>query len=313
MDLPAEVRAQAEASAEACRRLDGLPRSRARSGPYDPPVAPSVSQTISFFEQGGKEENWDSILQDVKERPAANSALQRLALERDVRHLEEQVQLGAEEGRRQRDEGGEPLLKASRVDGGSADQVDVEAGVSSLAPRVAEAKMALEAWALSLAATPAEVERMKKVIEDFDADAQQLERERGHRAGPEPGARGEIYLKDMTPTEVRLTVPALIKALEIHFEYKAVEPVAIDQVVPKEATLRSRFVIVNKKWLQREFGPKGRLCVGGHLDPQAGEYETSSPTAQLLGHHILLVVTVASPFPVRNHSLSGCLRGHRQR
>ena len=44
--------------------------------------------------------------------------------------------------------------------------------------------MALEAWALrlSLAATPAEVERMKKVIEDFDADAQQLERERGHRA-----------------------------------------------------------------------------------------------------------------------------------
>ena len=216
-----------------------------------------------------------------------------MALERDVRHLEEQVQLGAEEGRRQRDEGGEPLLKASRVDGGSADQVDVEAGVSSLAPRVAEAKMALEAWALSLAATPAEVERMKKVIEDFDADAQQLERERGHRAGPEPGARGEIYLKDMTPTEVRLTVPALIKALEIHFEYKAVEPVAIDQVVPKEATLRSRFVIVNKKWLQREFGPKGRLCVGGHLDPQAGEYETSSPTAQLLGHHILLVVTVA--------------------
>ena len=126
-------------------------------------------------------------------------------------------------------------------------------------------------------------------METFDDDAIQMERERGHRAGPEPGARGEIYLKDMTPTEVRLTVPALIKALEIHYE--AVEPVELDKVISKDATLQSRFVIVNKKWFQRLFGPKGRLCVGGHQDPHAGEYATSSPTAQLLGHHLLLVVT----------------------
>ena len=172
--LPPEVRAQAEASAEACRRLDGLPPSKTRSGPYDPPVAPSVSQTISFFEQGGKDENWGSILEDAKERPATDSGLQRFALEKDVRHLEAQVQLGAEEGRRQRDEGGEPLLKVSRVDGSAdatvSEQFGMESGVSSLAPRVAEAKMALEAWALSLPTNPAEVERMKKTIEDFDAD-----------------------------------------------------------------------------------------------------------------------------------------------
>lgn len=128
---------------------------------------------------------------------------------------------------------------------------------------------------------------MTQTLEAFDEDAKQMERERGHRAGPEPGTRGEIYFKDMTPTEVRLTVPALIKALEIHFTYKAVEPVALDQVISKDSTLQCRFVIVNK----RLFGPKGRLCVGGHQDPYAGEYATLSPTAQLLGHHLLLVVS----------------------
>ena len=53
----------------------------------------------------------------------------------------------------------------------------------------------------------------------------------------------------MTPTEQRLTVPALIKALDIHFQYAAVEPVKLDQIVAKDTTLQSRFVIVNKKWL----------------------------------------------------------------
>lgn len=165
-----------------------------------------------------------------------------------------------------------------------------EPGVSSLGPWVAEAKMALEAWALQSASSTAECDRMTAMIEEFDQ--QQLELERGHRAGPEPGARGEIYLRDMTPTEVRLTVPALVKALDIHFQYQAVEPVPLDTPIAKEATLQSRFVIVNKKWIQRLFGPKGRLCVGGHRDPHAGEFPTSSPTAQLLGHHILLVVMV---------------------
>ena len=148
----------------------------------------------------------------------------------------------------------------------------MEAGVSTMGPWVAEAKMALEAWALQSATSTAESDRMKAMLEEFDG--QQMELERGHRAGPEPGARGEIYFKDMTPTEQRLTVPALIKALDIHFQYEAVEPVPMDTPIAKEATLQSRFVIVNKKWLQRLFGPKGRLCVGGHppylADPYGG-------------------------------------------
>ena len=69
-------------------------------------------------------------------------------------------------------------------------------------------------------------------------------------------------------------------------------------------TLQSRFVIVNKKWLQRLFGPKGRLCVGGHMDPQAGDYETSSPTAQLLGHHLLLVIAVAKQWKGRGGDIT---------
>lgn len=35
--------------------------------------------------------------------------------------------------------------------------------------------------------------------------------ERGHGNGPPPGAGDEIYVKDMTAGELRLTIPALVK------------------------------------------------------------------------------------------------------
>ena len=270
-------------SADRARALDGLPRKfKPRPSPY--PV--SVPEKIAFFEKGGQDD-WKSILHDIDERQPLKSGLQRLAAEKDLQELDAAIDWGLNESARQRDNGGEPMTKAPRVDGGDP---PIEPGVSALAPMVAEAKMALEAWALSSASSDVEKQRMSEMMEEFDR--QQMELERGHRAGPEPGARGEIYLKDMTPTEVRLTIPALVKALDIHFQYEAVEPVPLDTPIAKESTLQSRFVIVNKKWLQRLFGPKGRLCVGGHRDPEAGEYPTSSPTAQLLAHHLLLIIMV---------------------
>ena len=286
-----EVIEMAKASEDRRRMMDGLP-PRHRVGPYEPVGKATVPQRIDFFERGGKGDTWRAILEEAgaKLKLADTSPLLRLAAEKDVQHLHRELQAGVEESVRQRDEGGEATLKTQRAEASSS--TIVEPGVSTLAPLVAEALMVSEAWALNSTTLLTEGERMKAVLEQFDDDALQMERERGHRAGPEPGARGEIYLKDMTPTEVRLTIPALIKALEIHFTYDAIEPVPVDQLINKDSTLQSRFVIVNKKWLQREFGPKGRRCVGGHLDPHAGEYATSSPTAQLLGHHLLLVITV---------------------
>ena len=275
----------ARQSEDACRRLDGLP-PKSRPGPYEPSSA-SVPKKVEFFDTGGRPEQWPSILKDVSVDVGLGSALHRLNAETAVREIEDEIGKTSLLGARERD--GlleEPVPKCQKL----GDAEPSEPGVSSLAPVAAEGRMALEAWALSTTSSEAEVKRVKEMFQEFDAH--QLELERGHRAGPEPGPRGEIYLKDMTPSETKLTEPALIKALDIHFQYDAVEPVPADQLVSQEETLQSRFVIVNKKWLQREFAPKGRLCVGGHRDPQAGEYETSSPTAILLGHHLLLVVAV---------------------
>ena len=271
-----EVVTLARQSADRCRMLDGLP-PRFRSGPYDDVHRASVPKKITFFEQGGKEDTWQEILNDTTNQLSSGSGLQRLGAETLWRQLHDGVTDATQQCVRERDEGGEAPLKTPRL----SQEVPSEPGSSSLAPLVAEVKMELEKWALSSSTSVEETNRMKAMIDDFEKEAAQLERERGHRAGPDPGPRGEIYWKDMTPTEQRLTVPALIKALDIHFQYAAVEPVKLDQIVAKDTTLQSRFVIVNKKWLQRAFGPKGRLCVGGHLDPQAGEYETSSPTCLL--------------------------------
>ena len=136
---------------------------------------------------------------------------------------------------------------------------------------------------------------------DDDIKAKELEQcalERGHKKGPNPGARGEIYVKDMTPAEIRMTVPALVKALSIHFDHDAIRPIPKGQIVPKERLIHSRMVIVNKKWLQELFEPKGRLCVGGHRDPDLGKYESSSPTALMVAHMVLLAVATIMGWPV---------------
>ena len=300
--LPAEQVQQAYRSEDLRRQLDGVPK-KLRRGPYDPPGQSTVPEKIEFFEKGAHPTDWKDILTETKEKLHSESSLQRLSGEKCAQTFQQEFEQVWDKSLRHRDTSGEPCLKTPRVSTEHAClEVQCEQGVCPNLPSLAQTKLDLEHWALSTASSEQEVQRLKEAIAKFDVE--QLERERGHRAGPEPGPRGEIYLKDMTPTEVRLTTPALIKALDIHFQYDAVEPVALDQFIPKEQTLRSRFVIVNKGWLQRAFQPKGRLCVGGHQDPSAGEYETSSPTALLLGHHLLLIVTVAKQWKARGGDIT---------
>ena len=94
----------------------------------------------------------------------------------------------------------------------------------------------------------------------------------------------------MTAAEVRLTIPALVKALAIHFDHEAIRAVPMGRIVPKERVIRSRMVIVNKKQLLNGFEPKGRLCVGGHRDPELGKYDAASPTALSVVHALLLCI-----------------------
>ena len=60
--------------------------------------------------------------------------------------------------------------------------------------------------------------------------------------------------------------------------------------MPKGRIIHSRMVIVNKKQLTQGIEPKGRLCVGGHKDPDLGRYEAASPTALVIAHALLLCV-----------------------
>ena len=162
------------------------------------------------------------------------------------------------------------MLKTPRLENDSSSAMPVEAGVSSVGPWVAEVKMALEAWALQSSTSLSESERMKAMIEEFDG--QQIELERVNRAGPEPGPRGEIYFKDMTPTEQRLTVPALIRPLDIHFQHQAVESVFLDTPLAQQIHYKKR----EKTWHQgngvtKWQGRQENLCKAPHRiwDPRS--------------------------------------------
>ena len=100
----------AKESADRCRMLDGLPR-KFRSSPYEFQRPPSVSEKIEFFEKGGVED----ILADAGGKLAATSSLQRFSVEKDIWALDKAVEKGFHEHVRQRDDGGEAMLKTPRV------------------------------------------------------------------------------------------------------------------------------------------------------------------------------------------------------
>lgn len=81
-----EVVDLAQRSEDLCRRLDGLPPKH-RSSPYDRSHMASVPKKIAFFEKGGKDDTWHSILQDADTKLASGSGLQRLGAEAQVRQV----------------------------------------------------------------------------------------------------------------------------------------------------------------------------------------------------------------------------------
>ena len=282
-----------------------------------------VKHKVEFFEGGAQSHVWDSIQERLGDwGEVFDSSLKRARLDGDLRAASEAITHSRDLLKRdrkrdlqepkdsqqvgklsKRDFAG-PSTHVTPVDSMPAFEV-CEAGVVPWAPDWARACWALEVTVLATSSVDQEdrikheadlrATRFALLEQGFDEEIKNKELEtcrleRGHGNGPPPRARNEIYVKDMTAAELRLTIPALVKALSIHFDHEAIKAVPIGRIVPKERVIRSRMVIVNKKQLTQGFEPKGRLCVGGHRDPDLGKYDAASPTALSLAHALLLCI-----------------------
>jgi len=83
-------------------------------------------------------------------------------------------------------------------------------------------------------------------------------------------------------------VEPLKKAVGVFLEHAGIRGVPLGQVVDSPRVLSSRFVLTNKGEPTLEAAElKARWIFGGHKDPDAGLYPTSSPTASVLGYNLL--------------------------
>ena len=121
--------------------------------------------------------------------------------------------------------------------------------------------------------------------------------------GPGRGyGRGELNYQQLPDDQQEEADQAMIKALDIHFEYEAVAPVPVGNAIDKSQSVPSRMVLTNKADSDEPDGfvAKGRWCCGGQHDPEGGLHETTSPTAQNLGHQLLLTVAVLVGWKLRH-------------
>ena len=116
------------------------------------------------------------------------------------------------------------------------------------------------------------------------------------KALPTGKVRLELKWSTLTPAWKKAFEEPICDALDVYFKHDAVGSVDVDEDITGFQILPSRFVLVNKAD-PRKMQPtdadlvgaklKGRWVVAGHLDKQAGQYETEAPTASLLAHNLL--------------------------
>ena len=125
---------------------------------------------------------------------------------------------------------------------------------------------------------------------------------------PETGKlRLELKWSDLSNLWQQAFQEPILEAIKIYFTHDAIRPVLQDEIVDKSEILPSRFVLVNKSD-PRNVHPtddqlqdaklKARWIIAGHRDQRAGEYETESPTASLLGHNILCMLATQWSWPM---------------
>ena len=119
--------------------------------------------------------------------------------------------------------------------------------------------------------------------------------------------RLEMKWNDLSPLWQKAFEQPILDAIQIYFTHDAIRPVAQDEVISRSEILPSRFVLVNKAD-PRNVHPtdeqledaklKARWIIAGHRDQRAGEYETESPTASLLGHNLLCMFATQWGWPM---------------
>ena len=118
-------------------------------------------------------------------------------------------------------------------------------------------------------------------------------------------ARAEYQWSKLDDEWRRGYIEPLKKAIGVYLEHSGIKGVPKGQMVDPARVLGSRFVLTNKG------GPtlsdaelKARWIFGGHRDPDAGLYDTSSPTASILGHNLINFVAVQENWEVHFEDVS---------
>ncbi|CAE7829188.1 unnamed protein product [Symbiodinium microadriaticum] len=112
-------------------------------------------------------------------------------------------------------------------------------------------------------------------------------------------ARVEYKWSGLDTTWQQAYVEPLKKALKVYLDHGGIKGVPKGTMVEPSRVLSSRFVLTNKGGtLLQDAVLKARWIIGGHRDPDAGLYDTSSPTASTLGHGLLNFVAVQNKWVI---------------
>ena len=100
-------------------------------------------------------------------------------------------------------------------------------------------------------------------------------------------------------------VKPIVKGFNVYFQHQALAGVPEGQWVDPRRVLPSRLVLTNKGGNTLEKAElKARWVFGGHRDPDAGKYPTSSPTVSLVGHNLLNFIAVQKGWTVYYEDVS---------
>ena len=117
--------------------------------------------------------------------------------------------------------------------------------------------------------------------------------------------RVEIAWNQLSDDWKKAFIDPITKGLKVYFDHQAVCGVPEGQWVDPHRILPSRFVLTNKGGSTlEEASLKARWVFGGHRDPDAGKYPTSSPTVSLIGHNLLNFVAVQKGWKVAYEDVS---------
>ncbi|CAE7240505.1 TY4B-J, partial [Symbiodinium sp. CCMP2592] len=118
-------------------------------------------------------------------------------------------------------------------------------------------------------------------------------------------ARAEYKWGELDASWKEAYVEPLKKAIQVYVDHSGIRGVPQGQMVDPARILGSRFVLTNKGGeTLGDAELRARWIFGGHRDPDAGLYATSSPTASLLGHNLINFVAVQKRWVVHYEDVS---------